>query len=297
MDIYTMQTKGIISNARSDFHLYLLNNTYVINDEGIVSNADKDSERSLQVSKLLYDKIIKETNKPNYNPQNRPKAQTSGMEFEKSIFKFLKSTFLELGNIRPGYWNIIHESKNDLKITCYEQYKHLTELDKIISDQPSLAAMIGKNYLISSDIIIARKLYTDEELNKQKIIVDDITCHKASLRSKNHGLPLLHAVISSKWTIRSDRSQNSRTEASSLIKHRKGPLPYIVVVTAEPLPNRIASIALGTGDIDCVYHFALQELNSVFDNLEYHDAKQLLNTMVEGNRLKDISDLPLDLAI
>ena len=43
-------------------------------------------------------------------------------------------------------------------------------------------------------------------------------------------------------------------------RNRKGNLPHIVVVTGEPMPARIASLALGTGDIDCVYHFALYEL-------------------------------------
>ena len=53
--------------------------------------------------------------------------------------------------------------------------------------------------------------------------------------------------------MRSDRAQNSRTEALNLIRNRKGNLPHIVVVTGEPMPARIASLALGTGDIDCVY--------------------------------------------
>jgi hypothetical protein len=70
-----------------------------------------------------------------------------------------------------------------------------------------------------------------------------------------------------------------------------------VVVLAEPLPARIASLALGTGDIDCVYHFALPELLEVVDGLGFMDAKELLEMMVSGKRLKDISDLPLDLAI
>jgi len=71
----------------------------------------------------------------------------------------------------------------------------------------------------------------------------------------------------------------------------------VIVVTAEPLPSRIASIALGTGDIDCVYHFALPELTSSLRELDYRDAKEMLEIMVSGRRLKDISDLPLDLAV
>ena len=70
-----------------------------------------------------------------------------------------------------------------------------------------------------------------------------------------------------------------------------------MVVTAEPTPSRLASIALGTGDIDCVYHFALYELQASLKMLGMDDAADLLAVMVNGRRLRDISDLPLDLAI
>jgi len=69
------------------------------------------------------------------------------------------------------------------------------------------------------------------------------------------------------------------------------------VVTGEPLPSRLSAIALGTGDIDCVYHFALPELIESVQALELHDTLESLNIMVQGKRLKDIADLPLDLAI
>jgi len=69
------------------------------------------------------------------------------------------------------------------------------------------------------------------------------------------------------------------------------------VVTAEPTPSRLASIALGTGDLDCVYHFALYELQDTLAELGMADAADMLAVMVDGDRLKDISDLPLDLAV
>lgn len=83
----------------------------------------------------------------------------------------------------------------------------------------------------------------------------------------------------------------------NLIRNRKGHLPHIVAVTAEPMPSRIASIALGTGDVDCVYHFALTELKEAIERIGSEDSSELIRTMIEGNRLKDISDLPLDLAV
>ena len=80
----------------------------------------------------------------------------------------------------------------------------------------------------------------------------------------------------------------------NLVRNRKGRLPHVVVVTAEPTPSRLASIALGTGDIDCVYHFALYELQATVEAQGMSDAADML---ADGKRLKDISDLPLDLAV
>ena len=97
--------------------------------------------------------------------------------------------------------------------------------------------------------------------------------------------------------MRSDRAQNSRTEALGLIRNRKGRLPHIVVVTGEPMPARIASLALGTGDIDCVYHFALNELVDAVNDVGAEDSIEMLKILITGKRLKDISDLPLDLAV
>ena len=90
--------------------------------------------------------------------------------------------------------------------------------------------------------------------------------------------------------------QNTRSEALNLIRNRKGRLPHIVAVTAEPMPTRIAAIALGTGDIDCVYHFALPELVEVLSD-QKRESLDLIETMIEGRRLRDIADLPLDLVI
>jgi hypothetical protein len=146
-------------------------------------------------------------------------------------------------------------------------------------------------------VIISRATEADEAINAPLIIVDEAVAQRSALRAKNGGLPILHASISTKWTLRSDRSQNARTEALNLIRNRKGRLPHAVIVTAEPLPSRIASVALGTGDIDCVYHFALQELIEAVDELGDASAFDSLETLVSGRRLKDISDLPLDLAV
>lgn len=126
---------------------------------------------------------------------------------------------------------------------------------------------------------------------------DSKNANLTPLRSINSKKPLLHASISCKWTIRSDRSQNSRTEGLNLIRNRKGHTPHISIVTAEPYPQRIASLALGTGDIDCVYHFALRELIFAAEIINNEPVSEIMETLVKGKRLRDISDLPFDLAI
>ena len=97
---------------------------------------------------------------------------------------------------------------------------------------------------MTPDIVVARHPATHEEVNTSRDFLDNAGL--ASLipflaKNQPTGLPFLHASVSCKWTIRSDRSQNTRTEALNLIRNRKGNLPHIVALTAVPLPMRIAS--------------------------------------------------------
>ena len=157
------------------------------------------------------------------------------------------------------------------------------------------------DYNIMPDIVSGRRPVSDEEVNRDRILLvaEDPFAQFTPLRKENlkRPRPILHASISCKWTLRSDRGQNARTEALNLIRNRKGRLPHVVAVTAEPLPTRISSLALGTGDLDCVYHFALPELQEAITEIENEDQMDMLMMLIEGRRLRDISDLPFDLAI
>lgn len=187
--------------------------------------------------------------------------------------------------------------RNRSEIAKYEQYEHLIALELAAKRDRDLAAALGSDYTITPDIVVWREPEEDAEINSDSELIDANVSTRASLRKTYNPAPLLHASISCKWTIRSDRAQNARSEALNLMRNRKGHLPHIMVVIGEPLPSRIASIALGTGDIDCVYHFALYELVDAVKDYDSEIANDLLSIMIDGKRLKDISDLPLDLAI
>ena len=53
---------------------------------------------------------------------------------------------------------------------------------------------------------------------------------------------------------------------------------------------------MGPVDIDCVYHIALPEPKEAIAHYEYHDTATMLDTMIVGKRLREISGRPLDLA-
>jgi hypothetical protein len=221
-------------------------------------------------------------------------GQTTGGRFEEITKEYLQNSFEYFQHIRPGKWLY----KTGSPISEFDQYEHLARLKQLSLNNSDIASILGNEYIIIPDIVIARTPLSDNEVNLYETFIEGTSLASLTpLRAKNAGRSMLHASISCKWTLRSDRSQNARSEALNLIRQRKGKTPHIVVVVAEPLPTRIASLALGTGDIDCVYHFALHELKSALEELGNEDQLDLLQMLIEGRRLRDISDLPFDLAI
>jgi hypothetical protein len=226
------------------------------------------------------------------------KEQTTGDIFEEITKEFIESSFTLLHHLRPGKW---HYSTTQTTISGFTQYEHLADIEKLIKKFPELEAALKGDYIVKPDIIISRSPVSDDEVNQPGEVIGPGNNHArlTPLREVNlsHTRKILHASISCKWTIRSDRAQNTRTEALNLIRNRKGRLPHIMAIVGEPLPTRIAALALGTGDLDCVYHFALDELREAIMEIDNQDQMDLFNTMVEGRRLRDVSDLPFDLAI
>ena len=284
--------KSLLAREREKYHKLLLENSVLtIDNNGVPSNADKSSKLSIAIATRIATALMAET-------AEKAVGQTSGAKFELINMEFLTNTFPKFQNLRPGVWHIVKlGNRNTIKTSSFVQYEHLEYLSKLTENDAKLAASMGNDYMVAPDVVIYRETVDDSEINKTQLIVDDEIANMAYIRKKNGGLPILHASISAKWTMRSDRAQNSRTEALGLIRNRKGNLPHIAVVTGEPLPGRLASLALGTGDIDCMYHFALYELIDAVNATGAEDSIELLDVLIKGKRLKDISDLPLDLAV
>jgi hypothetical protein len=209
-----------------------------------------------------------------------------------------------LDQIRPGIWEVLDASTGGkVQISNFSQYEHLLRLKEKADADPDLKAILGGDYLIAPDVVLVRSAEDDSVINKRVSVVDLDSARRTPLRSVNttdSPQRFLHASVSCKWTLRSDRAQNARSEALNLLRNRKGRAPHVVAVSAEPMPSRLASLALGTNDLDCVYHVALPELIRVVNSQSGEEGSgqlDILEMLVSGKRLRDISDLPLDLAI
>ena len=255
--------------------------------------ADVSSRSSVTIANAIVESIgfVNRTG-------SRITGQTAGALFEKITTEFIQDAFESISHLRPGQWEYL---TTRTQISNFAQYRHLENLASLVSNNQALSAALGHGYIVTPDIVVARYPVARDEVNASQTLLDgseyaQLTPFLAANRAEP--LPLLHASVSCKWTIRSDRSQNTRTEALNLIRNRKGNLPHILAVTAEPLPMRIASLALGTGDIDCVYHFALNELRQACQSIpQAEDQAEMLEIMIAGDRLRDISDLPFDIAV
>ena len=276
---------GRIEELRFAYHRQICDEVLRQSEAGVPNNADSRSAASVRIGRGIMDRIgfpVK---------TERLAGQTAGHQFETATKDFLRDAFGLLAHLRPGEW----EFSLGGNIGDYEQYRHLSEVSRLVEEHKELRIILG-DYIVTPDIVVCRKPVADETINENDVLLGEgETATHTPLRRANSQADILHASVSCKWTIRSDRSQNARTEALNLVRNRKGKTPHVVVVVGEPLPSRIASLAYGTGDIDCIYHFALREL--VEAAADDDSGSDLLDTLVSGRRLRDISDLPFDLAI
>lgn len=230
-----------------------------IRSNGFPNNADKDSVQSTEIARAMLDLLGVSDGVP-------MSGQQAGSALEHGVHDFLRQEMLRLSPDRRWTFGLGE------RIDGFAQYRHLSELDDLIKADESgtLSVSIGRDYGIKPDVTIG------------------LVTHEAEL-------PLLHASVSCKFTIRSDRVQNIRHEGVVLTRHRRGRQPHIVAVTTEPLPTRLASIARGTGEIDAVYHVALSALRNATETVGGPEQQHVLDELIGQRRLLALEDLPATL--
>ncbi|NEW74722.1 NgoMIV family type II restriction endonuclease [Streptomyces rhizosphaericus] len=229
--------------------------------------SDVDNKTSLRIAKSVLDDLGV-SRKVSANSSDA-KEESRGTALENAVTVQLVS---ELPSLEPNRSWAVGRGKD---VRNFEQYQHLDELRMLLAETPSLRVALGTDYQIAPDVTVAL----------------DVPGHP------------LHAVVSCKWTLRSDRAQNVRHEFNLLVRSRRGRTPHLVAVTTEPLPSRLASLTRGTGEIDAVYHLAFEETQAAvhaWGTVQHKKSEptqlELWREMTEQNRLKDYNDLAGDLA-
>lgn len=227
----------------------------------VPNNADVDNAESLRLAAGVLEALGVPSDAPSDVPVN------PGVPLEQHVQADLSSELPKLDADRN--WRV----QTGGLVTEFAQYAHLKTVDTLVQANPELRVTIGRDYLIKPDVTVG---------------LLDLDVLGAP--------PFLHAAVSCKWTIRSDRVQNIRHEYSQLVRHRRGRQPHLVAVTAEPLPSRLASIARGTGEVDAVYHIAYEALAEAVARVANDAQKAAWEECVGQRRILPYSALAQTLA-
>ena len=250
---------------------------------GVANIADKDSTQSVAIAASLLEAVLstatpregavsllaplssatEEVYVATSDPATTQAAQTAGRNFEDEVCDYARA---ELRRLAPDVGWTVERGRT---IDEFLQYRYLATVETLVQNDDSglLRDALGTDYVVKPDVVVGRR---------------------ASATAEEY----LHASLSCKWTIRSDRVQNARHEANVLLQRRRGRAPHIIAVTAEPLPSRLASIARGTGEIDRTYHLALPELQDAVSKVGNPVQSRVLGELMANDRLADLSELP-----
>lgn len=248
----------------------------------VPTNADCGNAVSIALARAIYDRIQSEgTVSAGHGPR------IVGSKFEQITQSYIQQTFSRLNSLQPGLFHNVSEMSVVLSLA----QRDAAGLADSAKSNAKLAVLLGSANVIVPDVLVFREPESDHYVNANRQAIDKTAALRSILGTRNNTPRILHASISCKWILRRDQS-----EVLNLMGNRDGGRnSHIVVVTGEPMPSRLASLALGAGDINCVYHFALPELMSAVKRLCPEDSVRLVKIMIEGKRLRDIGDLPLDL--
>lgn len=158
----------------------------------VPNNADSDSNTSKLLARHVLEALGVESDVVLLDtPDNL------GPALEHAVCDHLKASLPRLSPERS--WHVGHKKT----VADFAQYEHLDRVAEAVRRNATLRVDLGRDYLIKPDVTVGVTYPTAEAATR----------------------PHLHAAVSCKWTIRSDRVQNVRHEFLQMIRHRRGKLP------------------------------------------------------------------------
>ncbi|MEV0950868.1 NgoMIV family type II restriction endonuclease [Promicromonospora sp. NPDC050249] len=136
---------------------------------------------------------------------------------------------------------------------------------------------------VLEDEALALRLILDEA-GDESLLKPDVT---GSRRNPYAELPLLETGLSLKWSLRTDRAQDCRSQGAKMSTLHRGRMPHFAAFTMEPRPTMLNLLAGGSGVVDCVYCLDLTTLQVAVDNV-YSRTNQRIRTRDMFRRLVDM---------
>jgi hypothetical protein len=205
------------------------------------------------------------------------------------------------------------------RLSGFEQFAHLAvlpELSKGVSKDVQTASRALNRYIRGkitrpADVqrleLLIEKLsvaMAEEESTRRRLLerLGDESLLKLDIAMSRHVgddpdiLPHLLAGLSLKWSLRTDRAQDCRSQGAKMSALRRGRMPHFAAVTMEPRPQMLVLLGRGSGDVDCVYHLALPALIDAVDEAgtgsnARRKMRDTLRQLVEQRRVRDYDEL------
>lgn len=147
----------------------------------------------------------------------------------------------------------------------------------------------GVEDAVEADTDTRRILF--EQVGEESLLKLDVT---ASMPTT--GVPTLEVGLSLKWSLRTDRAQDCRSQGAKMSALRRGRMPHFAAVTMEPRPYMLNLLGGGSGEVDCVYHLDLAALSEAVEaacrgNRQRQPTLNTFRRLVAQRRLRDYDDL------
>ncbi|WP_327323799.1 hypothetical protein OG735_15765 [Streptomyces sp. NBC_01210] len=251
--------------------------------EGRPNTSDKNDKGSIELGAIFYEKV-------GISPHATPPTKAIGNLMAELMSADLQKTF----QVDAPHLAVEPERA----FTSFEQFSHLNAARELRGDMAggvvrtvnairNLSKMTGLEQSLQHKLDehldrIQGELKSTEDrrrelldlLGEESLLKLDITVSREIPNPTKPTSPLQHLVagLSLKWTLRTDRAQDCRSQGSKMAALRRGRMPHFAAVTMEPRPAMLALLGRGSGDVDCVYHLHLPALAAAID--EYCSGSQ-----------------------
>lgn len=153
-----------------------------------------------------------------------------------------------------------------------------------------LDALLNDVEVASADDTESRRVLI-EQVGEESLLKLDVTAAMPGA-----GQPTLEVGLSLKWSLRTDRAQDCRSQGAKMSALRRGRMPHFAAVTMEPRPYMLNLLGGGSGEVDCVYHLDLPALTLAVHEVcsgkpQRRKALSTFHRLVDQRRLRDYDDL------